>query len=209
MPGARIGIDFDNTLVNYDALFHRVALDQQAIPASLARSKVAVRDYLRAIGREPVWTEMQGTVYGPRLDEAQAYPGATEFLHWALAHDIEVYIISHKTRFPFLGRKHDLHEAARRWVARHLVGSMAPLVSPANIFFELTKEEKLRRIEATACSYYIDDLPEILLASGFPTGVRRILFDPDAHHEADDSLLSMRSWQDVLAYFRHEWLRRQ
>lgn len=209
MAGTRIGIDFDNTLVNYDALFHRVALEQQVIPASLAPSKVAVRDYLRGIGREPVWTEMQGTVYGPRMDEAQAFPGATEFLRWALAHGIEVYIISHKTRFPFLGPKHDLHEAARRWVARHLAGSVAPLLSVANVFFELTKEDKLRRIETTGCSYYIDDLPEILLASDFPADVRRILFDPDAHHEADNSFLAVRSWQDVLAYFRHEWLRRQ
>jgi FMN phosphatase YigB (HAD superfamily) len=198
----RIGIDFDNTLVSYDALFHRVALDQQAIPADLARTKLAVRDYLRSIGREPAWTEMQGTVYGARMDEAQAYPGAIEFLRWAAAGDIEVCIVSHKTRHPFVGPRHDLHDAARRWVKRHLAG----MVDPASVFFELTKDEKIGRISALDCQYYIDDLPEILLAPAFPVGVRGILFDPDHHHPAERSLLQMRSWSDILVFFRRECL---
>ena len=200
----RIGIDFDNTLVSYDALFHRVALDQQVIPADLARTKVAVRDYLRSVGREPVWTEMQGTVYGARLDEAQAYPGALEFLRWAAAQGIELCVVSHKTRHPFIGPRHDLHEAARRWVARHLGG----MVDPASVFFELTKEEKLARIAAAGCQYYVDDLPEILLAPGFPARVRRLLFDPEAHHAAEPALVRMRRWDEIRAFFRRECLSR-
>jgi hypothetical protein len=198
----RIGIDFDNTLVSYDALFHRVALDQHAIPADVPRTKVAVRDYLRRIGKEPVWTEMQGTVYGARMDEALAYPGAIEFLRWASAQGMELYVVSHKTRHPFIGPKHDLHEAARRWVARHLADS----VHPKRVFFELTKEQKLARIGSTGCQYYIDDLPEILLAPAFPAHARRILFDPDAHHAADPGMLRMRSWDEIQAFFTRECL---
>jgi len=71
----RIGIDFDNTLVRYDALFHRVALEEGLIPAGLPVNKNAVRDHLRAQGIEARWTEMQGTVYGARMAEAEAFPG--------------------------------------------------------------------------------------------------------------------------------------
>lgn len=201
----RIGIDFDNTLVSYDELFHRVALDQRVIPADLARTKVAVRDHLRHIGQEPLWTEMQGAVYGARMDEAQAFPGAIDFLRWAAQQGIELYIVSHKTRHPFIGPKHDLHRAARRWTERHLAGT----IDPANVFFELTREEKIGRIGATGCQYYIDDLPEILLAPAFPGEVHRLLFDPEAHHPAEPSLLPMRSWDDIRAFFKREWQSRR
>lgn len=193
----RIGVDFDNTLVSYDDIFHRVALEQAAIPASVPRSKLAVRDFLRREGREAVWTEMQGTVYGARMDEVQAYPGALEFLKWARESGIDVCIISHKTRHPFIGPKHDLHAAAQRWVDRH--------VGKIDAFFELTKEQKLERIRACRCEHYIDDLPEILLASGFPGGVQRVLFDPDGHHSAVKEVMCMRSWPEIQAHFRNQW----
>lgn len=195
----RIGVDFDNTLVSYDDIFHRVALEQGVIPASLARTKLAVRDHLRREGREEVWTEMQGTVYGARMDDVQAYPGALEFLRWAREQGIDVCIISHKTRHPFLGPKHDLHAAAQRWVDQH--------VGRIRTFFELTKEEKLGRIRACGCEHYIDDLPEILLAKGFPTGVQRVLFDPDGHHASVEGLARMRSWSEIHGHFRGQWKR--
>ena len=133
----RIGIDFDNTIVSYDALFHKVALEQDVIPARLAPTKLAVRDYLRRQDREDVWTEMQGTVYGARMDEAAAYPGVIEFLRWARGEGVALSIISHKTRHPFIGPKYDLHEAARRWVESHLYEGGRPLVQPQAVFFEL------------------------------------------------------------------------
>jgi len=193
----RIGVDFDNTLVSYDDIFHRVALEQGAIPASTPPSKLAVRDHLRRAGQEAVWTEMQGTVYGARMDEVRAYPGALEFLKWAREAGIQLCIISHKTRHPFIGPKHDLHASAQRWVERH--------VGPITTFFELTKEEKLERIRACGCEHYVDDLPEILLAPGFPRRVERILFDPDGHHAAIDGPLRMRSWTEIHEHFRGQW----
>ena len=195
----RIGVDFDNTLVSYDEIFHRVALELGAIPAATPKSKVAVRDSLRREGREALWTEMQGTVYGTRMDEVEAYPGALEFLRWAADNGIHVCVISHKTRHPFLGPRHDLHAAARRWMERHL-GAV-----PA--YFELTKEEKLQRIGTCACAHYIDDLPEILLAPGFPAGVERVLFDPDGHHAPPPGVLRVRSWREIRKHFGEQCLR--
>ena len=43
----RIGLDFDNTIVSYDALFHRVAREQDVVPANTPVNKIAVRDHLR------------------------------------------------------------------------------------------------------------------------------------------------------------------
>ena len=75
----RIGIDFDNTIVSYDALFYKVAVNKGLVPSDLPKSKLAVRDYLRKINNEPVWTELQGYVYGARMGDAAAYPLVIEF----------------------------------------------------------------------------------------------------------------------------------
>lgn len=200
----RIGIDFDNTIVSYDTLFHKVAVEQEVIPADLPQTKLAVRDYLRRQGQEDIWTEMQGYVYGVRMDEAKAYPGVFDFLRWASGRGIAVSIISHKTRYPFIGPNYDLHEAARHWIKTHLIDGERHLIAPNQVFFELTKEEKIRRIEAVGCDYYIDDLPEILLAETFPRGTACILFDPDAHHDDASDLVRVRSWDDTLSHFQRE-----
>ena len=62
-----IGIDFDNTIVGYDSLFHRAALERGLIPPDLPATKSRVRDHLRRAGREDAWIELQGCVYGARL----------------------------------------------------------------------------------------------------------------------------------------------
>jgi hypothetical protein len=201
----RVGIDFDNTLVRYDAIFHKVALEQGLIPAGLPQSKLAVRDHLRAQGQEDAWTEMQGTVYGARLGEAEAFPGALEFLRWARAEGIGLCIVSHKTRHPFRGPAHDLHAAAQGWVQRYLSG----LVDPASVFFELTKEAKVARIAALELDCFVDDLPELLLAEAFPPRTARLLFDPDAGFAGDGRLRAFRDWAGLQRHIEEQWTIRQ
>src|SRR5262245_29862097 len=106
----RIGVDFDNTIVNYDSVFHRVAVEQDLVPPTVAPTKLAVRDWFRGAGKEDVWTQLQGYVYGPRMNDAEAYQGAFSFLSWARDSGIPVSIISHKTKHPFMGPRYDLHE---------------------------------------------------------------------------------------------------
>lgn len=195
----RLGIDFDNTIVSYDALFHRVAVEQAVVPATCVVSKLAVRDHLRAAGKEDVWTTMQGYVYGARMDEAIAFPGALEFLAWARGAGIALAIISHRTRHPFLGPRYDLHESARRWVDTHLTCGDRPLVAASSVFFTLTREEKIRCIDDWRCDYFIDDLPEVLDAAAFPSDTVKLLFDPDGVHET--AVERFRDWNSARRYF--------
>jgi hypothetical protein len=200
----RIGIDFDNTIVTYDALFHRVALERGLIPSSLPANKISVREYFRERGSEDLWTELQGYVYGARMSEAVAYPGAIEFFTWAQQRQIQPVIVSHKTRHPFLGERYDLHEAARRWVQSILIERSPPLIDGSAVFFELTKQEKIERIASLQLDYFIDDLPEILLAEAFPTRTTRILFDMDNRH-SDTLFVSCSSWESIQRYFEDRW----
>jgi hypothetical protein len=174
-----IGVDFDNTIVCYDDLFRRVALERGAIPESIPASKGAVRDYLREVGHEALWTELQGYVYGPRMQEAPPFPGVFEFFVRCRAKRHSVFIISHRTRYPYLGAGCDLHQAARDWVAAYGFHDPHRIGLPADhVFFEATKQEKLARIVDTGCTHFIDDLPEFLEDPDFPAATQRILFDP-------------------------------
>lgn len=193
-----IGVDFDNTIVCYDQIFHRVALERGLIPHDLPESKEAVRDYLRSCDLEDVWIEMQGYVYGARIADASAFMGAMEFLGICESLGLPVRIISHRTRYPFAGEQYDLHRAAYTWLeAKGLVGNYGP----QRVFFELTKQDKLMRISAVGCTHFIDDLPEFLAEPEFPTGVQRILFDPSDKHTKESRFLRAKSWQEIADIF--------
>src|SRR4051812_13496548 len=102
-----VGVDFDNTIVSYDALFHRICADRGHIPNTLPQNKSVVRDHMHAAGNEAAWTEIQGVVYGSRMLEAEAFPGAIDFFLGCRAKHVDVAIISHKTRFPYAGERVD------------------------------------------------------------------------------------------------------
>ena len=201
----RIGFDFDNTIVSYDALFYNVAVEQSLIPSGLPKSKLAVREYLRKIDNEDAWTEMQGYVYGARMDDAIAYSGVIDFMKLAREHGVSMVIVSHKTKHPFLGPKYDLHDAARSWINGSLRDGDICLFGSDEMFFELTKEDKINRISELGCDYFIDDLPEILQMPGFPKRTKGILFDPEDHHGTEGLDDTFRSWQEISDYLEARW----
>jgi hypothetical protein len=202
----RIGIDFDNTIVCYDGVFHAAALERGLIPDHLRRDKNSVRDHLNGAGRADDFTELQGHVYGTRMDLAAPYPGFADFVTAASKAGHELFIVSHKTAHPIRGPKHDLHAAARGFLrARGLIGETSP-IDPAHVFFELTKEAKAARIETLRCNAFIDDLPEIFALPGFPKGVRCILFDPECQFAAiarQRQLHCCSSWTEITAELCH------
>jgi hypothetical protein len=198
-----LGVDFDNTLVSYDAIFYRVALERGLIPANLEMTKTAVRDHLRATGRESLWTEMQGYVYGPRLADAEPFPGVKEFFAACHRNSVPVFIISHKTRHPFLGEAHDLHAAARGWLGKHGFHDAGGAALPAShVFLEVTKAEKIARIAACGCTCFIDDLPEILADPNFPSNVEKLLFGAAPLPPGSGEMRVFSTWSELHEYLQ-------
>ncbi|NPV22993.1 hypothetical protein [Bradyrhizobium aeschynomenes] len=197
----RIGIDFDNTIACYDGVFHAAALERGLIPADLGRDKNSVRDHLNGSGRKDDFTELQGYVYGARMDLVSPYPGFAEFVTAARAAGHDLFIVSHKTKHPILGPKHDMHAAARGFLTdRGLMGAAPDQIAPDRVFFELTKDEKVARAHALGCEVFVDDLPEILAMAGFPEGMRKVLFDPENQFAAKAVPYELRaSWAEIAA----------
>jgi hypothetical protein len=188
-----VGLDLDNTIVRYDGLFHRLACERGLIPDGVPVVKEAIRDHLRAAGAEEAWTELQGLVYGERMLEAEPFPGSLEFIATCVESNVEVMIVSHRTRRPYRGPQFDLHDAARRWLEAVGVTDTARIgLGPDRIYLEETKEAKLERIAAIGCTHFVDDLGEFLTHPEFPGGVERILFVP-ASSRAPSAALRNRS----------------
>lgn len=191
MKSLRIGVDFDNTIVSYEGVFYRAALEKHLIPRELAPAKGAVRDYLRAQGKEKEWTELQGYIYGARMDLAHPYPGVDAFFSLCFKKHIPIFIISHKTLHPFLGPPYDLHKSADEWLQRQNFSWTPPT------FFELTLEAKLQRIYQQECTIFIDDLPELLREKTFPANVQKILFDPHQLYSSSNDYHSAMNWDEI------------
>ena len=197
-PCRVIGVDFDNTIVCYDRLFYQSAVELDLISPEVTATKQQVRNHLCRAGRGNDWTELQGYVYGYRIREAELFPGVDDFFRCCVECGISTCIISHKTRHPVAGHHYDLHESAMSWldaVGFLDVGNVG--LSPAQVFFEPTKERKLGRIADMRCDYFVDDLPELLLDPEFPGRVKRILFDPARHHSEFNGLEIADSWKSI------------
>ena len=133
-----IGVDFDNTIVCYDHVFQSIAHERGLIPAHQTLSKRELHDHLHGLGQADIWTQLQGEVYGPLMRHATPFPGVLDFFRRCRALGIPVRIISHRTRYPYLGARHDLHLAARDWIVAHGVG-----LAPTDVFFDESRAEKL------------------------------------------------------------------
>tara|TARA_B100000161_G_scaffold244598_1_gene198976 strand:+ start:243 stop:854 length:612 start_codon:yes stop_codon:yes gene_type:complete len=158
----KIGIDFDNTIVVYNNLFHKIAFENKLIPAELPKNKIIIRDFLRSQNKDHEFTKLQSEVYGNRILDAELAPNIFQSL-LKIKDEFKIIIISHKTKYPYSGPKYNLHKAALSWLEKNNFLSRDGLnLKYEDIFFEPTKELKIDTINNSGCSYFIDDLPDIL-----------------------------------------------
>jgi hypothetical protein len=191
-----LGIDLDNTLVCYDGLFHAAAVAEGFMPPDGPRNKREVRSWFVDRNREDDFTWLQGRVYGSDLALAKPYPGALACIANLIRAGVEVHVISHKTRFPVLGPRHDLHRASWSWLDENGFRS-AGLLSSDHIHLEETMERKARRVAETGCSHFVDDLSAFFRHPAFPSAVNKILFAPEGEspeNAASNNVMPIESW---------------
>jgi hypothetical protein len=195
----RIGIDFDNTIVSYDELMYRAAVERGLISNGAERTKRAVRDRIRRLpDGEVEWQKLQALAYGPLMADARPTDGAEEFIRWSRGHGIPVFIVSHKTEYASYDvTGTNLRGAALDWMtARGFFEHDGLDISREAVYFESTRAEKIARISAIGCSHFIDDLEEVFLEVSFPSGVQKILYAPGAS-VASSTAVVMPSWQAI------------
>lgn len=195
MNGTRhcIGIDLDNTLVCYDALFHQLACEYGLIPSSVPPLKQLVREYIQQHSDDVAWQRLQALAYDARMGEAFLFPRALNVLqHWK-EQGHQLVIVSHKTRSSVYAPKGNLHTAAIRFLE---AAGVLECIGRDRIHFLPDRAEKVATIRRLGCGFFVDDLPEVFTDTGFPPLVHKVLLSAQAI-TAPHGVLLCRNWEEV------------
>lgn len=195
-----IGIDLDNTIIQYDTLIYHLAREKDLIPEGFKKNKKEIRDYIRRTlpEGEIEWQIIQGAIYGGLIHRAEPFDGVRDFLKGCLRERCKVFIISHKTRYANYDKTQtDLREAALNWIGEKLDFSKSGgLIAMNAVRFGSTRQEKVNEIIHLKCDWFIDDLLETFLEPGFPLETRKILFGSDLETPPGD-IKVCATWDEI------------
>ena len=116
----RIGIDLDNTIVNYSSSFLERAKNQKYIPTNWEGDKEKLKKYIYSKDNGfKNWKKLQGQVYGPFMSRAKVYKCFKSFVERSLNRNDKIYIISHKTIFGHYDETQTLlRVVAKNWLKK-------------------------------------------------------------------------------------------
>ena len=193
----KLGLDFDNTIITYDEIFYKIALERNLITENCIPQKNVIRDFLILKNLEDQFTLLQAEVYGKRILEARPAENVLEnLLNLKKIKNVQYYIVSHKTKKPIKGPNYDLHEAAINWLLNNDFFSPNGLnLKRENIYFEPTKQSKIERIKMIDCSHYIDDLTDIL--NMIENSCIKILYNPFNVKYQNKNWINLVNWNDL------------
>lgn len=198
-----IGIDFDNTIANYDDVMYAIAVERGLLEARVKRHKRAIRDSIRQLANgETEWQRVQAVAYGPRMAEARLAEGVSAFLARCREYQAKIYVISHKTEYARLDEtRTNLRVAALRWMDQNgFFGADGFGLVREQVYFEPTRGEKVKRIAYLRCTHFIDDLEETFLDASFPIDVERILYTPQPVGVPAGSVRLLGGWREIGEY---------
>jgi hypothetical protein len=192
----RIGIDFDNTIVNYDNLFKKAALHTKwSDKDSLGETKATIKSTLFSVdGNDLRWQELQAILYGILIKEARPFSGVVETLkYFSLDKNIELFIVSHKTKYSSFSKDITFIDKAVLWLAENKISEF---VSEKNTYFAPDRDEKIKIIASLNLNYFIDDLIEVLEDKNFPD-IKRILFTNENVVPVNSGIVILNSWEKI------------
>lgn len=192
-----IGIDFDNTIIDYNNLFYEAGLSLGVLQDNAGYNKKIIRECLIGNGQEQDWIKIQGLVYGKYIQNAKVMEGFSSFSDYCYEKGWKIFIISHKTRDTIVGEKFDLHASALNWLEKNRIYGMDICGAVEAVFFESKRSEKICRINRLGCNIMIDDLAEVLLHPDLSKEITKILYDPKANHFPDQDYFTALGWDQV------------
>lgn len=116
------------------------------------------------------WQVAQGWLYTDGLSYAKPAHGVLDLCEYLRTKDFELFIVSHKTTHTpiFCGHK-ELRGVATDWISnRDLYQYFA---GTQNIYFETSRDLKIKRIKSLGLHYFVDDLVQIFQDPNYPRNI--------------------------------------
>jgi hypothetical protein len=205
-----IGIDLDNTIINYEAAFLAASESLSLELPFTTRSKSDIRQFIRASpSGEKLWQQLQGLTYGKFLTtHAKIYPGFMRFVWRCKRLGHHVIIVSHKTENAHYDdtRKFPLREVASEFLLEQGFTTVEhPLVG--GVVFHETREAKVTFIKNMAFDWFIDDLSEVLDELIDQVSLNKILFTGSHAIDFIDgrSYKGISDWQQIDSLINGAW----
>lgn len=189
----KIGIDIDNTILNYSDAFTLAARNLRGLENIESLAKTEVKSLVIRSHGEEAWTALQGQVYSSVPLGVKIFEGFEPLLNSLIANGHTVDYMSHKSENPISGPSINLREPVTNFLhSKKLLGQ--PMMRPSIHYFE-TKNEKIDAVNAEYFDYFVDDLLEIV--SLIDTKRGPIHFGCDCKPAAKRSHLGFENWPSI------------
>ncbi|MDC0442680.1 hypothetical protein OAM47_00805 [Gammaproteobacteria bacterium] len=188
-----IGIDLDNTIIDYHNLFQAV-LEQQL---DKKFNKTIIKSHIKSIVKkdygEDMWADIQAIVYGKQIKLAKLMRGFDSFLKYARKKKSKLYIVSHKTKLSQnLKKNYKLIEAANKWLENNNFFTEKGF-HKSDIFFCNSLDSKVKKITELNLDFFIDDLEDVIFHKKFPKNTKGILFSNSVNNKN-----MYHTWSEVI-----------
>ena len=196
-----IGIDLDNTIINYNSAFIRSALQLDFISEDYLRKKLSVssvispksfiKNHLLTLDNgQYKWESLQGVVYGKFIHYAEIFPGVINFLAHCQRRGHTIVVVSHKTEFGHYDKsKTSLRKAALSFLEENNFFVDAYGIKKKDVYFSNTRQCKVEKIAELKCDYFIDDLLEVFEEPHFPKYTKEF-FSTKKHNQSINHFLA-------------------
>jgi len=188
MTELKIGIDLDNTIINYQNSFKKYLRDKKIYLKKINKDKI--KYIANNNSKIENWTQTQEEIYGKYIIFAKPFIYFKEFEKFAIKNRIKLFIVSHKTKFSQFSKKYNLHKQSSKWIENNI------LKKKYKIFYVKTINEKVKKISKINPDYFIDDLIEIFNNKNFPRKVKKIHFSNKNHGK----ILTFSNWNKIKTF---------
>ena len=193
----RVGIDIDNTLICYDkasSLAKKTGFD---VPSSASKQETKAwfhkHGYMKNLQFFKVRFMENSSFWRTYLRRC------AHFIADAIRQGHQLYLVSHKTKYPIKGHQVDLHEAAINFLSeQNIVCNQKPNTVPLNhVYFAQTLESKVQKIADLNLDFFIDDLLVVLTHEKFPETSRPIWFSSEKTCNNNPQIQRCESWVSI------------